>query len=353
MRNPGRRFDVIESQAAAWLARRDGGMSVGEKSEFDRWCAADPRHAAAVREIAAVWTALDRPTAAGQVESLRAALDALDRRRRRRWMAGGAATTLAAAAGLVVLLGLLRPSSGPPSALADAAPTARVIEPKRQTLPDGSIVELRHGAEITVAFDDANRVVKLASGEAHFSVTKNPRRPFVVETGNVKISAVGTAFAVEVGRTEVEVLVTEGRVRVHSTPSVPPVRRDPPTGQTPGPSAVSSAPLVEAGQRAVVSLGAAGSLPLVVSVPAAEFAERLAWRLPRLEFSETSVADAIAMFNRHNRLQLQVADSAAAARRITGVFRADNVEGFVRALESSLGLQAERRAGEIRLHSAK
>ena len=120
----------------------------------------------------------------------------------------------------------------------------------------------------------------------------------------------------------------------------------------PGKSEVASSPVIEAGQRAVVPVGSAVSLLTVVSVPVAELTERLSWRLPRLEFSETSVADAIAMFNRHNPQQLFAADRAVAAMRITGVFRSDNVEGFVRAMESSLGIQAERRDREILLRSA-
>ena len=93
--------------------------------------------------------------------------------------------------------------------------------------------------------------------------------------------------------------------------------------------------------------------PAVTTLPAAELSERLAWRVPRLDFSETSLDEAVALFTRHGVTELRVADSTVGAMRVTGVFRADNVEGFVRALESSLGLQAERRGREIVLRSAK
>jgi transmembrane sensor len=351
MRQRPRRFNAIESQAAAWLARRDGGMTAGEKAEFDRWCAADPRHSAAVNEIAAVWTAFDHPVASGQFESLRAELQARDRRDRHRWMAGGVAATLAAAAGLAVFFEAYRPFVSKPAAV--LAATALVVEPERQILIDGSIVVLRPGAKITVAFSAERRVVILEQGEAHFSVMKDAQKPFIVQTGTVKVTAVGTAFAVGLHRGEVEVLVTEGRVRIASSPPMLPVSADAPPGDTPaGASAAASTPIVEAGQRAVVPLGTTVSISTVVSVPVADLAARLSWRLPRFEFSETSVADAIAMFNRHNQLQLQAGDEAAAARRITGVFRSDNVEGFVRALESGLGLVAERRESEILVRSA-
>lgn len=334
-------FDAIGSQAAAWLARCDGGMSITEKNEFEKWCAADPRHAVAARETAAVWKALDHPVATGRVESLRAELRTLDRRHRRRWIAGST-VALAAAACLAVVFVLQRPTAHTPESIATA--TARVIEPERQTLPDGSIVDLKRGAKIAVAFTPELRTVILEKGEAHFSVTKNPNRPFIVDTGAVSVRAVGTTFAVGLGQSEVEVLVTEGRVRVSAIAPAPQV-----TEQA-GPVTGSTATMVEANQRTVVSLGATVSVPAAVAITAAELNERLSWRLPWLEFSETSLADAIAMFNTYNRQQLQTTDKAVAAMRVTGMFRSDNVEGFVRALESSLGLQAEHGDAGIRLY---
>ena len=52
------------------------------------------------------------------------------------------------------------------------------------------------------------------SGEAYFTVAKNPGRPFVVAAGGVGVRAVGTAFNVRLDSDAVEVLVTEGRVQV-------------------------------------------------------------------------------------------------------------------------------------------
>lgn len=343
-------FDAVEKQAVAWLVRRDAGMSAGQRAEFDRWCAADPRHAAAVNEIEAVWARLDRPADAGQSETLRAELRVLERRDKRRWAAMGAATALAAAASVVGFLWVQRPSVHEPAAVA-ATNTARVTEPERRVLPDGSVVEFKPGTEIAVAFDDATRVVILKNGEAHFSVTKNPSRPFIVEAGTVRFRAVGTAFAVQLGRADVEVLVTEGRVSVTSADIASP-GGGPPAGTTAGNTA-AALPMIEAGQRTLIPLGSVVLAPPVVPVPVTELAERLSWRLPRLDFSETSIAEAIALLNRNNHLQLRTVDGAVAAMRITGVFRSDNVEGFVRALQSSLGVQAERRNGEILLRSAK
>lgn len=349
MKNRRESFDAVEKQAAAWLVQRDAGMSAGQRAEFERWRAADPRHAAAVEEIDAVWSMLDRPAIAGRSESLRAELQLLERRGKRHWRAMGAATALAAAASVVSFLWLHRAGVHEPAAVA-ATNTARVAEPERRVLPDGSVVEFKPGTEIAVAFDDATRVVILKNGEAHFSVTKNPARPFIVEAGTVRVRAVGTAFAVQLGRADVEVLVTEGRVSVTAANFTGPMDG---LAGTAARNSGAALPMIEAGHRTLIPLGAVVLAPPVVSIPVRELTERLSWRLPRLDFSETSIAEAITLFNQNNQLQLRTADSAVAGMRITGVFRSDNVEGFVRALQSSLGVQAERRNAEILLRSGK
>ena len=40
--------DAIETAAAEWLVERDAGFAPGRASAFAAWCAADPRHEAAV-----------------------------------------------------------------------------------------------------------------------------------------------------------------------------------------------------------------------------------------------------------------------------------------------------------------
>lgn len=353
MKNLDRRLEAIESQAAAWLARRDRGMTAPEAAEFARWCASDPRHASAVRGIESTWAALDRPTAMGRTGLLRDELRALEARARRRWRARGAAASVAIVVLLSFYLGVRRTTTREAVAFAPTGATAaRFAGPERQTLADGSVVEFKPGTEITVAFGEERRVVILRSGEAHFSVTSNPLRPFIVAAASVRIRAVGTAFAVQLGGTEVEVLVTEGKVTVAAPPLGMEEAVAPRSAGAPA-AGPELPPIVSAGQRTRVSVLPATTVAPVLAISQAELAERLSWRVPRLEFSETTIAEASALFSRHSPLRLRAADSEVAAMRVTGVFRTDNIEGFVRALETSLGLRAEYRVGEVRLHRGR
>jgi transmembrane sensor len=129
-----------------------------------------------------------------------------------------------------------------------------------------------------VAFTDAERRVRLAGGEAHFVVAKNEAWPFVVEAAGVAVRAVGTAFAVRVDGAQVDVLVTEGRVRVEQ-PAV--------TGQTRVDAAPDS-PIVAASHRAVVSLAAPDAPAAVTPVTQQQIRQcAVVGRPPRLQFYET------------------------------------------------------------------
>ena len=70
------------------------------------------------------------------------------------------------------------------------------------TLSDGTKVMLNANStlEYPVSFDDAEvREVRL-KGEAHFEVTKNPHRPFVVKAGEMQTQVLGTIFDVKAYR---------------------------------------------------------------------------------------------------------------------------------------------------------
>ena len=60
--------------------------------------------------------------------------------------------------------------------------------------------------------------------------------------------------------------------------------------------------------------------------------------MPRLEFSELPLAEAVQLMNRHNRVRFTIPDPDVSRLRISGPFRADNIETFVRLLEGTCGI---------------
>ena len=199
-----------------------------------------------------------------------------------------------------------------------------------------------------VHFTKSERRVILEQGEAHFTVTKNPARPFIVTARGMDVFAVGTAFNVRLDQIVVEVLVTEGRVRVSEA-----------TDESGPVSAVLAekapvVPLLQAGQRAVVSLSAQPAAPQIATLTPGEIERVLAWQHRLLDFTAAPMSEVVAAFNRRNHTQLVLVDPELAEIRISATFRSDNIEGFVSLVEMGFNTRAERQGdNEIRLHKVR
>ncbi|PHX70617.1 MAG: hypothetical protein CK548_08965 [Opitutia bacterium] len=329
--------DPAGRAAAEWVLRHDRSLSAAEQDEFSQWLAADPRHRAVWAEHRWGWDEFDR--LAGLQTSVHAAPDPdLLARKRARWLRPfslSPSLSLSLAAAAMVALGALlwqhsaAPRSNPATPL--TAPSALALIEQRE-LADGSVVELNRGAVITEQFTADERRVRLERGEAHFKVTRDAARPFIVEVAGVAVRAVGTAFNVRFDSVAVEVVVTEGKVQVAK----------PAGGGVPSLQLAPDA-LVAAGECAVVSLSPAAPAPEVTALTAAEIDARLAWQPRRLDFTNAPLPEILAEFNRRNPVRLTLGDPGLASLRLSATFRSDNVEGFVRLMASDFGIQAVRR----------
>jgi transmembrane sensor len=327
-------IDPAAQGASEWALRHDRGLTASEQDEFSHWLAADPHHRAAWAEHRWGWDELDR--LAGLQTSIHAVPDPDLLAPRGRRLVRFALPVLAAAA--AVTLGLFVWTTRSPAPVRPETPSVSrmlaLIE--QRELSDGSIIELNRGAVVTDDFSAGERRVRLERGEAHFKVAKDPARPFFVEAGGVTVRAVGTAFNVRLDPASVEVLVTEGKVGV--------ARNDSGAPEHHGEQPLS----LVMGERTVVSLAPSAPPPQVAVVPPAEIEARLAWQPRLLDFTNAPLAEIVAEFNRRNPVRLTIDAANLRELRLSATFRSDNVEGFVRLMESDFSIQAEWRGdGEI------
>ena len=143
--------------------------------------------------------------------------------------------------------------------------------------------------------------------------------------------AVGTAFAVQIGRDSTVVIVTDGRVSV-----------DPSTAPTLTAASVAPLAFVDASHSIDISAGGTGRHPTITPLTPEVMAERLASRQRRVESSATPLVEVIAVVNRHNRFQFSIDDASLGRTPLSGVFRLDQPEELARLLESGFGLEVER-----------
>ena len=198
--------DPVE-QAIAWAVRLQmHGATPDALHSLQRWRDADPDHEQAWQRIASIGTQLSGLAP----EASRATLDASLARRRQRRQA------------LKVLAGIGFAGTATWFAI-DARADYRTGTGQRLAvrLPDGSLLHLNAGTAVRLRFDGAQRLLTLLHGEIAITTQADPqRRPFLVDTGEARMLALGTRFTVRrlagTGATLTRLAVQEHKVRLQA-----------------------------------------------------------------------------------------------------------------------------------------
>lgn len=319
---------AISDRAAEWVARLDrDGSDARARAELEAWLAGDERRRGAYFRAQAAWHMLDRASVLGAGQAHEQERDEGEEREpagrggwlpRRGFLWGGGAVAAASLAFAILGPGLLSP------------PTQRIEtalgEIRRVPLDDGSLAAVNTQTTLEVTLTPEVREIELARGEVWFQVAKDRTRPFVVDAGEVRVKAVGTAFAVHRTGTGVDIQVTEGTVEVWREGREAALRR------------------VSAGMRTFVGK-ATGAAPVVTA--SEEIDRSLSWRTGQLVFEGDTVAEAAAVFNRYNAVKLEVADAALGREKMIGRFRTNEPEAFARAVATLMDARAETRPDRI------
>jgi transmembrane sensor len=321
----------IDTEAALWVVRHRGGpLTSDDQRELDAWLSADPRHRGAFVRLNAVRADLRRLAAlsAGRREEavLSGKASSSARFSRRQALAAGVAALAAGSSAWLTWR-----SQG-------ETYVSGVGELRQVSLTDGSNMVLNTATETRVRYNESEREVVLSRGEAHFEVAKDRTRPFVVRSGTLTVTAIGTAFSVRLDGGLVDVTVTEGTVELGQT------------GTTFAAAAEGARRRVSANQRAIV----AAARPVEVRTIEHEEAERrLAWRAGMVAFKGEPLAEAVAEINRHNRRRIVIEDPTLAARPVVGMFRANDIDTFARTAAAAMGAEIIEQEDVIRLETGK
>lgn len=315
--------------AAKWVMESDAGLSPGQQDALHEWLAQDPRNREAFTACSGVWGEFDRLAGLHETVPCRLDHDILKPRsspRKWRWPLLSLCGVAAGASVLLVVLLRLDPagSGNPPP------PRAEYMQRLQQlTFEDGSTCELKRGSEVEVAYTEGERRVRLLRGEAIFSVERDALRPFRVEVGSLEVEALGTVFNVRAGSHQVDVIVTEGRVRL-SDDSLVKIGE---LGGTARAGFSSDGTVVQTLEQASVSNVGGIAAVKIAALDEAAVEQALIWRPKRLEFIDAPLSVIVSEFNRRNEVQIVLGSRELLELRITSYFWSDDVEAFVRLLE--------------------
>ena len=73
----------------------------------------------------------------------------------------------------------------------------------------------------------------------------------------------------------------------------------------------------------------------------------MSWRTGFIVFRDTSLADAVADFNRYTNRKIVIEDPAIANIRIGGNFRSDNADAFLSLIQTGFPVRAEQHSDRI------
>jgi transmembrane sensor len=321
---------AAEEQASLWAARLDGGnLTADDRAALDAWLAENPIHRSLLSRYGEFSAVLEEHLLA-LVATGAVTLPPEDAPKpaRRRWSLSwipGAA--LAAAAALTFVVWLVR--SGPQIDSIETPAAHR----RSLTLADGSRVELNARTSLRIENSRTERRVQLVTGEAYFVVSKDQKRPFIVETPAGSVRVTGTIFNVRSETaSQLEVTVVQGSVQVCP-------------GMTGGPIAPKTVTL-GAGDRLSASPGDAKFQMLTSSA----LEDALAWRRGRIVCNGMPLAEVAARFAYYHGRNIMVTPDAA--NLLVGAdYSLDDLDGFFTALQNilfsgkSVGVTVDRTSG--------
>ncbi|HTK34517.1 MAG TPA: FecR domain-containing protein [Caulobacteraceae bacterium] len=324
----------VEAKAREWFIRLlDEDVAREELLAWGAWLDADASHRAAYERVEDAWQHMRAAEAtAPDAEELAADRYVPDlsvsqwrkARRARLKLVSSIVVSLIAVLS-VALVGWFWANSSVAPPQQFATQRARHTEAH---LPDGSRIQLGAMTTLNVAFSARHREVGMVGGEALFHVAHDHRRPFVVRTPLAAITAVGTAFDVDIETHAVTLTVTEGVVSVAPDPHANEAFRKRPR--------VDQPIRIRAGQNLRMEWDGA-HLILALS----DSQSGATWTDGRLEYRNTPLRSVIDDVNRYTTKPIIIADPNLAYLQYTGTVQLEAADTWALGLPAAFPLTVE------------
>lgn len=293
-------------EATDWLLRnRDSGQPAEEKAHFEDWLN-DPENCrtyrVAERLMGDVRTAIESDPALRNIRT--------EPRSRAKPVLSSILVLACATTAFLAL-------DGPMRLQADAL--SGVDDMPVFTLEDGSIVQMNASSAIAVDFDEKRRTIRLLRGQAFFQVASAPERPFTVEAGDTRVTALGTAFDVRYGALDTGVTVTEHTVLLETSGAGSPSVR------------------VSEGEQATYDRASGKA-----DIRQVDGLVGLAWKRGQLAVENAPLSYVLEEIGRHFSGRIVLAGSGLANRRVSGTITVSDTAAALSFIRQALGVSVTR-----------
>ncbi|MCG6575103.1 FecR family protein [Pseudomonas sp. AF32] len=297
---------VLDTAIAWQLSLDSGSGSPQDREAFAQWHAADEEHARAWQQLGMLdqrFSVASGPARAALLQSR------VSIRRRLRKVGSGLASIVA-----VVGLALFAGERFLPLDYWLADQRTATGEQRTLRLADGTLINLNTHSALNVRFDDRQRRIVLQEGEILVETGHNDPRPFIVETREGSLRALGTRFLVKREEDATRLSVLQSAVAAH-------------------PQAAAQEQILREGQQVLMrrdGFGSTQALPLGAD----------AWTRGMLVVDNARLKDLVDELGRYRRGYLGVAPQVADLR-ITGSFPLHDTDLALAALLPTLPVQIE------------
>jgi transmembrane sensor len=191
-----------------------------------------------------------------------------------------------------------------------------------QVLPDGSVVALHAGSQITYpeVFSSTTRKVEL-KGEAYFKVMHDRTKPFIVASGDARVEVLGTRFNVNTSTSAgtMEVVLTNGKVSVY-------YKANPEQNV-----------LMSPGEKAVLL-----SEKELISKSTNTDPNYMAWKTRVLEFDNETLDQVVNTLQNVYQTPVKLGNPALSGCRVTASFNDQSLESVLQVIKETLDLQVKQ-----------
>ncbi|MBM1204388.1 FecR family protein [Pseudomonas fragi] len=299
---------VLDAAIAWQLCLDCGNGSAVEQAEFAKWYSASEEHARAWLQLGM----LDQRFSNTGIPARNALLNARNGVQQRVRKLGSGLASVALVCGLALFAG----KSYLPIDYWMADQRTATGEQRQLRLADGTLLNLNTHSAVDVQFDDSTRRIVLQEGEIMVETGHGDPRPFIVQTRDGSLLALGTRFMVKREDDGTRLSVLQSRVQAHPQDS-------------------GEQTIYSEGQQVLMHHDRLGQMYAVS--PGAD-----AWTRGMLVLDNVRLADMVGELNRYQRGHLGVAPEVADLR-ITGSFPLNNVELALNALLPTLPVEIRQR----------
>lgn len=307
----------VAEQAAEWLMRlEDEAYQPDLQAQFQQWQAQDPAHAEAVQQMQGLIHQLEglRPQSGIAHQAIQAGVKPHRKQARR------AANMLAALLVFALPVGILLQHYPLVYWFSDLH--TATAEWQSAELPDQSQITLNGHTVVDVDFSGKLRALHLHQGEILVDVAKDAARPFVVNTAQGSVTALGTRFVVSQRGDVTKVAMLESKVRVV-------------LGRLSGEA--GSATDITQGEAIEITPDGLGKAHVIDPASISD-----AWRLHQLVVQDQPLPEVLATLARHRKGYLRFDAASLARYQVTAVLPLDDTDKALELLTESFPVKIKR-----------